>query len=98
MAIEILVTGGTFDKEYNELNGTLFFKETHLPEMLNIARCKLGVKIKTAMLADSLEMTDGDRELILSHCKKIWRGQNHNNSWNGQDGRNRPDPWKEHKR
>ena len=70
MAIEILVTGGTFDKEYNELNGTLFFKETHLPEMLNIARCKLGVKIKTVMLVDSLEMTDGDRELILSHCKK----------------------------
>ena len=70
MTIEILATGGTFDKEYNELDGALFFKETHLREMLNIARCKLDVKIKTAMLIDSLEMTDEDRELILNYCKK----------------------------
>jgi L-asparaginase len=71
MSIRILVTGGTFDKEYNELNGTLFFKDTHLQEMLKLGRCKLEVDIRTLMLVDSLEMTDEDRQLILDHCSKI---------------------------
>jgi L-asparaginase len=71
MSIRILVTGGTFDKEYNELNGTLFFKDTHLQEMLKLGRCKLEVDIRTLMLVDSLEMTDEDRQLIVDHCSKI---------------------------
>jgi len=71
MSIRILVTGGTFDKEYNELNGTLFFKDTHLPEMLKLGRCKLQVDIRTLMLVDSLDMTDEDRKLIVDHCSKI---------------------------
>jgi L-asparaginase len=71
MSIRILVTGGTFDKEYNELNGTLFFKDTHLQEMLKLGRCKLEVDIRTLMLVDSLEMTDEDRKLIVEHCSKI---------------------------
>jgi len=29
MAIRIFITGGTFDKEYNELTGQLWFKDTH---------------------------------------------------------------------
>ncbi|MBI2658220.1 asparaginase [Candidatus Woesearchaeota archaeon] len=70
MSIKILVTGGTFDKEYNELDGTLFFKETHLDSMLKTARAKLDVKIRTVMLIDSLDMTDSDRKLILETCKK----------------------------
>lgn len=70
MTIKILVTGGTFDKEYNELDGTLFFKETHIDSMLKIGRSKLDVKIRTAMLIDSLDMTDSDRQLILDTCKK----------------------------
>jgi L-asparaginase len=70
MAIRIFVTGGTFDKEYNELNGTLYFKDTHLPEMLNLGRCKLDVAIRTLMLVDSLEMSDEDRQLIVDQCRK----------------------------
>ncbi len=70
MAIRIFVTGGTFDKEYNELDGKLFFKDTHLPEMLTLGRCRLDVDIRTLMLIDSLEMTDDDRQVILEHCKK----------------------------
>ncbi len=70
MTIKILITGGTFDKEYNELDGTLFFKETHLDSMLKIGRSKLDIKIRTAMLMDSLDMTDSDRQLILETCKK----------------------------
>ncbi|MCI0411577.1 asparaginase [bacterium] len=71
MAIRLLVTGGTFDKEYNELNGTLFFKDTHLPEMLKLGRCKLEVDIRTLMLVDSLDMTEQDRQLIVDHCSKL---------------------------
>jgi L-asparaginase len=68
MRIGIFVTGGTFDKEYNELEGKLFFKDTHLQEMLQLGRCKLKVEIRTLMMVDSLEMTDADREIILENC------------------------------
>jgi L-asparaginase len=70
MSIKILVTGGTFDKEYDEINGKLFFKDTHLRELLTLGRCRLDVDIRTLMMIDSLEMTDSDRQLILSTCEK----------------------------
>ena len=70
MAVRIFITGGTFDKEYNELDGKLFFKDTHLPEMLKLGRCKLTVEIRTLMLVDSLEMTDADRQIIVEQCRK----------------------------
>ena len=69
MAIRIFITGGTFDKEYNELNGELFFKDSHLPEMLKLGRCKIDVAIRTLMMIDSLGMTDDDRELITRQCE-----------------------------
>ncbi len=68
MSIRIFVTGGTFDKEYNELTGQLFFQDTHLPEMIKLGRCRLPVDVRTLMMIDSLEMTDMDRELIGRHC------------------------------
>jgi L-asparaginase len=67
--IRIVVTGGTFDKEYNELNGTLFFKATHLPEMLRLGRCRLDVSIRALMMIDSLEMSDADRAAIVEDCR-----------------------------
>jgi L-asparaginase len=70
MVVKIFITGGTFDKEYNELDGKLFFKDTHLPEMLKLGRCKLTVEIRTLMLVDSLEMTDADRQIIVEQCRK----------------------------
>jgi L-asparaginase len=70
MAIRIFVTGGTFDKEYNELDGTLFFKDTHLAEMLKLGRCKVSVEIRTLMLVDSLDMTEDDRQIIIDHCAR----------------------------
>lgn len=69
MSIRIFVTGGTFDKEYNELTGELFFKETHLPEMLNRSRSSLDVTVRTLMMIDSLHMTDEDRALIVHQCR-----------------------------
>ncbi len=68
MAIRIFVTGGTFDKEYNELTGKLFFKDSHLQEMLKLGRCKLDVEVRTLMMIDSLEMTDADRKIVLENC------------------------------
>jgi L-asparaginase len=70
MAIRILITGGTFDKEYNELTGELYFKDTHLPEMLRLGRCRVDVDIRTLMMIDSLVMTQEDRQLIADHCIK----------------------------
>jgi L-asparaginase len=70
MSIRIFITGGTFDKEYNELTGQLFFKDSHLPEMLELGRNLVPVDIRTLMMIDSLEMTDDDRELIAEHCLK----------------------------
>ena len=70
MAIRIFITGGTFDKEYNELNGQLFFKDTHLHEMLKLGRCRVDVDIRTLMMIDSLEMKDDDRDLIVQQCIK----------------------------
>ena len=68
MAIRILVTGGTFDKEYNERTGLLFFKDTHIAEMLKLGRSRVEVTIRTVMMIDSLEMTDADRALIVQNC------------------------------
>ena len=68
MVIRILVTGGTFDKEYNERTGQLYFKDTHLAEMLRLGRSRVEVTIHTVMTTDSLEMTDADRALIVQNC------------------------------
>jgi L-asparaginase len=67
--VRIFVTGGTFDKEYHELTGTLAFEDTHLPEMLRLGRCGLDVSIRTLMMIDSLEMTGADRALIAEQCR-----------------------------
>lgn len=70
MKLRIFVTGGTFDKEYNELTGQLFFKDTHLGEILNLGRCRVNVEVRTLMMVDSLEMTEEDRTLIVEQCQK----------------------------
>ena len=70
MPIRILVTGGTFDKEYNELNGQLYFKDTHLGEMLRLGRSRVEVVIQTIMMIDSLDMSDSDRALIVENCRR----------------------------
>ena len=68
--IRVFVTGGTFDKEYNELTGELYFKDTHLPEMLQLGRCRVKVNVRVLMMIDSLEMTPDDREIIALNCLK----------------------------
>jgi len=67
--IRIFATGGTFDKEYNELKGALFFRHTHIPEMLRLGRSRLDLEIRTLMMIDSLDMTDADRMIIAENCR-----------------------------
>src|SRR3954466_3991854 len=67
--IRIFVTGGTFDKEYNELTGELFFQETHVADMLRLGRSHLDVAIETLLMIDSLQMSEADRQLILERCR-----------------------------
>ena len=64
----IFVTGGTFDKTYDEIHGRLSFADTHLPEMLRLGRSRVEVSIRTLMMIDSLDMKEEDRQLIVRHC------------------------------
>lgn len=68
--IRIFVTGGTFDKEYNEIDGSLQFKDTHISELLKLGRCKIAFSVRTLMMIDSLEMTEDDRKNIVSQCQQ----------------------------
>jgi len=67
--IRIFITGGTFDKEYDELTGRLYFEDSHVHEMLKLGRCNLHLEIRTLMMIDSLEMTAADREIIVEQCR-----------------------------
>jgi L-asparaginase len=69
MAIRILVTGGTFDKQYDEITARLVFKESFVGEMLRLGRCRAEVHLRTIMMIDSLEMSDADREAIVQNCR-----------------------------
>jgi L-asparaginase len=73
--IKIFITGGTFDKEYNELTGELYFQDTHTRDMLKLGRCLLDVDVETLMMIDSLLMTDADRQLILKRCREAGEGR-----------------------
>jgi L-asparaginase len=67
--IRLLVTGGTFDKTYDEITGTLSFRHTHVEEMLRLGRSSVPVTVETVMLIDSLQMTDDDRRVVAQRCR-----------------------------
>lgn len=69
MAVRVFITGGTFDKEYNELSGELYFQETHVNEMLRLGRCEADIEVRTLMMMDSRDMSDADRHIIAYNCK-----------------------------
>ncbi len=69
MKVQIFVTGGTFDKEYDDIQGRLYFKDTHVPEMLKLGRCSVAIEVRTLMMIDSLDMKNEDREVILKQCQ-----------------------------
>ena len=71
MALRVFVTGGTFDKEYNELTGQLFFRETHVPEMLRLGRNQAPVQVETLMMVDSVDMSASDRKSVCDRCRAV---------------------------
>ena len=75
MTVRVLVTGGTFDKEYDELSGRLYFRNTHVDEMLRRGRCGLDVDVQTLMMVDSLEMTKAQRAVIVRACRECEEAQ-----------------------
>jgi len=68
--IQVYVTGGTFDKEYNYITGELYFKDTHLKEMFDRGRCEVKIDIKTLMMLDSLDMGEDEHSIIVYNCRK----------------------------
>lgn len=69
MTLRLIATGGTFDKHYNELNGTLGFQDSHLPEVIERSRMTIPVALDVLPLLDSLDMQDADRARILAACQ-----------------------------
>ena len=67
--IKIFITGGTFDKSYDYINGKLFFEKTHLPEMIKRSKCRLDIEIETIVMKDSLDLTTKDVSMIVDSCK-----------------------------
>ncbi|MFT4663559.1 MAG: L-asparaginase [Polaribacter sp.] len=68
--VQVFVTGGTFDKEYNFITGQLYFKDSHLKDMFGRGRCTIDIDVKTLMMVDSMEMTEEDREIMIHNCRK----------------------------
>lgn len=67
--IKIFITGGTFDKSYDHINGKLYFEKTHLPKMIKRSKCKLDIKTETILLKDSLEISETDLFKVVSACE-----------------------------
>lgn len=70
MSVRIIAAGGTFDKQYNLIDGSLVFAKSHVPELLNQGRVRSPFVFEALPLLDSLDMTDADRERILHACLK----------------------------
>ena len=87
--LAILVTGGTFDKQYDELTGRLFFRDTHVAEMLRLGRSRLDLAIETVMMIDSLEMDDEARAQIVERCRASERAGDRHHPRHRHDGRDR---------
>jgi len=70
VTIRIIITGGTFDKHYDEIRGNLTFKDTHLPQILKIARCTVPIEVELNQLIDSLDMHNANRQQVLESCRR----------------------------
>jgi L-asparaginase len=71
MKIKVFITGGTFDKEYDEVAEVLFFKESHVREMLERGRSRVDTDLELLMMKDSLDLTDAERQVILENCQSV---------------------------
>lgn len=71
MHIAILTTGGTIEKVYNEIDGTLRNVRSVLDEITRGLRLTdVELRHVPVMSKDSLEMTDADRRTILAAVQR----------------------------
>jgi L-asparaginase len=70
VTIRIIITGGTFDKAYDEIRGNLTFRDTHLPEILKFVRCTVPIELEINQLIDSLDMQTANRLQVLESCRR----------------------------
>ena len=75
MSIRIIITGGTFDQHYDEIRGSLTFKDSHLPEILKFVRCSVTIELELNQLIDSLDMHQSNRLKVLESCRRAAEGQ-----------------------
>jgi L-asparaginase len=68
--IRIIITGGTFDKHYDEIRGSLTFKDSHLPEILKFVRCTVPIELELNQLIHSLDMHPSNRLKVLESCRR----------------------------
>jgi len=69
MSLRLIAIGGTFDKVYDPVTGTLGFGRTCLPELLEAARIDPLPPISSLMMVDSLDMNDMHREMVVAACR-----------------------------
>lgn len=67
--LRLLVTGGTFDKQYDEIRGALAFGTSHVEDVLRRGRCLVPMVTEVLMLKDSLDLTDDDRARIVAAAR-----------------------------
>ena len=67
--LRIIATGGTFDKCYAPIDGSLGFAESCLPVLIGESRIQPAPVIEILMLVDSLEMTPEQRRSLVAACQ-----------------------------
>lgn len=76
--INIVTTGGTIEKTYDEMEGTLFNRETVIKKKINdkLRLPYTEILITSLMAIDSLEMQERDREEIGDKISELIKRDN----------------------
>ncbi len=64
-----MAVGGTFDKRYNPIEGTLGFGSSHIPQLLVDSRLNEPHRFEVVMQIDSLDMQDQHRAQLVQRCQ-----------------------------
>ncbi|MFT7003159.1 MAG: L-asparaginase [Sulfurimonas sp.] len=71
MKITVINTGGTFNKRYNPIKGTLDVPSDHIALEKIVASChNVEFEIKDIISKDSLEIDDNDRKIITQSVRE----------------------------
>lgn len=68
--LRVIACGGTFDKRYDPIGGSLTFAQSQLPGIVERVRLTVPVAVEILMQVDSLDMTEADRERVADACRE----------------------------